>query len=180
MSSKNITTNLILKPEEKTIFACSEVVVTDLRVLIKPRLKKITDIDVNDWDNINTDDCALPKSKNGGKETRKETAHRFTGIGIVMLFIQLVPYFLFGVNIIDLFGPLSGFLEAFYFLITMLILTAGVYFLIISYIYSSPHTSLLFVSISDGRKKWVSIFPGWNNDDAQKVINAINRVHRRL
>ena len=114
------------------------------------------------------------------KETRKETAHKFTGIGFVLLFIQVLPYLLFNLNIIDLFGPLSGFLEAIYFLVTMMLLTAGLYFLIISYIYSRPHTALLFVSIKERKKKLVAIFPGWDSVEAQQVVSAINRVHRRI
>ena len=117
---------------------------------------------------------------NYGKETRKETAHKFTGIGFVLLFIQVLPYLLFNLNIIDLFGPLSGFLEAIYFLVTMMLLTAGLYFLIISYIYSRPHTALLFVSIKERKKKLVAIFPGWDSVEAQQVVSAINRVHRRI
>jgi len=182
MSIKNIETNLKLENEEKIIFSSTEVVVTDLRVLVKPRIKKNfdTSIDVNGWNYINTNDCALPKPKNSGKETRKETAHKFTGIGFVLLFIQVLPYLLFNLNIIDLFGPLSGFLEAIYFLVTMMLLTAGLYFLIISYIYSRPHTALLFVSIKERKKKLVAIFPGWDSVEAQQVVSAINRVHRRI
>lgn len=179
MNSQNIATDLILKDEEKIVFTCEEVVVTDLRILVKPRKKDLLDNDVNTWNYLNTDECVLPKSKNGGKVSRKEIGHKLTGISLAMIGFQVIPFFLFNINVIDLFGVLANFVEAFYFLIAMFTLTAGVYFLIITYMYSDPHTSLLFSNLSS-KRHLVAIFPGWNNDQAEKVISAIRRVQRKI
>ena len=179
MNSQDIATDLLLKDEEKIIFTCEEVIVTDLRILVKPRKRALLDNNVNNWDYLNTDECILPKSRNGGKVSKKELAHKLTGIGLAMIGVQVVPFFLFNINVINLFGVFANFLEAFYFLTTMFAISGGIYFLIITYMYSDPHTSLLFSNLSS-KRNMVAIFPGWNNDQAEKVISAIRRVQRRI
>ena len=179
MNSQNIATALVLKDGEKIIFTCDEVIVTNLRILIKPRGKDLVDNDINNWNYLNTDECILPKSQNGGKVSKKDLALKMTGTGLAMIGLQLVPFILFNINVIDLFGVLANYLEAFYFLTTMLAISGGIYFLIITYMYSDPHTSLLFSNLSSKRNR-VAIFPGWNNNQAEKVISAIRRVQRRI
>jgi len=179
MNNQNIATDLVLKPKENIIFSCSEVAVTNFRILVRPP-RSITDLDINNWNFINTEECKLPSAKNGGKESKKEAGHKLTGIGFAMLFFQIVPFFLFDINIINLFGAFSGFIESFYFLTTMIAITAGAYFLIITYLYTNPHTSLLFSSFLKGNKPLLAIFPGWDNSEAEKVISAIRRVQRKI
>jgi hypothetical protein len=179
MDIQDIATDLVLKHEEKTFFTCEEVIVTDLRILVKPRKKYLLDNDVNNWNYLNTDECILPKSKNGGKVSRKELAHKLIGMALAMIGFQVIPFLLFNINVIDLFGVLANFVEAFYFLTTMLAFSGGIYFLIITYMYSDPHTSLLFSSLSS-KRNLVAIFPGWDNDKAEKTISAIRRAQRKI
>ena len=106
MDIQNSATDLVLKHEEKTFFTCEEVIVTDLRILVKPRKryrisinglifsysKPIEVNNVNNWNYLNTDECILPKSKNGGKVSRKELAHKLTGMALAMIGFQVIPF----------------------------------------------------------------------------------------
>ena len=81
-----------------------------------------------------------PTSKNGGKTSRKSVGIKLLAFGIVLVVLQVIPYTLFEINIIQNLGTL---VESVYFLSSMLGVTIGLYLYVGSFINLDPHTSLL-------------------------------------
>ena len=117
-----------------------------------------------------------PTSKNGGKTSRKSVGTKLLLFGVVLVVLQVVPYMLFEINIIQNLGTL---IESVYFLSSMLGVTIGLYFYVGSFINLDPHTSLLF-SIPTEDRDLIVIFDGWDSPEAEKLGREFRRIRRSI
>ena len=96
--------------------------------------------------------------------------------GIIMILVQMVPYYLLDMNLVR---SLGGFVENLFFAVSMLLLTIGGYFALGSYLNPKPHTSVWFVCPGDGDDV-ILIFDGWDNEEAEELPRQFRRARRML
>ena len=168
MNDKTIKIPQVNQTEDVT-YQSPYAAVTTIRVLaLNPKTKQ--------WDSAALDDCIYPQIKNGGKLDRRPLGSKLLLIGLIMVSLQLLPYFLLNFNPLK---PLGGFVEALYFMASMISLSVGAYFLIGSWLNARPHTTVLFTLMPD-QKHLIAVFPEWDSKDAEIFANHFRRAKRNL
>lgn len=170
--------NIALDSDEEIQFASENAVLTNRRVFVPDRRSRKAHLTSGliEWLEVPISESMSPKLKNGGKSSKKALGVRCSLSGIALLLIQIVPFSLFDWNVIRELGTTF---ESIYFLVSMLALTAGLYFLLGSYINPRPHTSVLF-TIPGGQRDLVTTFPGWDNAEASELGRIFRRMKRTV
>ena len=128
------------------------------------------------WQEAPIDESLPPQLKNGGKQSKKEFGTRLTVIGLGLVLLQILPFYIIDQNLVGLLGR---FFEVIYFLVSMFCLTVGIYFALGSYLTRAPHTSALFV-LPGGKKDLIALFPGWDSEEAERMARVYRRIRRTL
>ena len=110
------------------------------------------------------------------KQSKKEFGTRLTVIGLGLVLLQILPFYIIDQNLVGLLGR---FFEVIYFLVSMFCLTVGLYFALGSYLTRAPHTSALFV-LPGGKKDLIALFPGWDSEEAERMARGYRRIRRTL
>lgn len=171
MVSKETANQIDLLAGEELIGEWDTVMLTNKRIFMSSRPGRIS----QSWNQAGLKECLDPKLKNAGKTGKKWLGYRCLTIGVGMISLQLVPFLLFGTNILGLLGDI---IESLYFLSSMLAVTAGLYLTLGSYLNRPPHTSVL-IGVPES-KDLLAIFPGWDSDDAQDFVSKYRRAKRSL
>ena len=170
--------NIQFDSNEEIQFASENAVLTNIRIFVPDRRSRKAHLTsgVIEWLEAPISESMAPRLKNGGKSSKRTLGVRCSLAGIALLLFQIVPYSLLDWNIIRALGTTF---ESIYFLVSMLALTAGLYFLLGSYINPMPHTSVLF-TIPGGQRDLVAVFPGWDNEDASELGRIFRRTKRTV
>ena len=168
-----------LREDEYVVFETKTALLTNERLFVENRrLKRKSKKNESESFWLESDISATlpPTSKNGGKTSRKSVGIKLLAFGIVLVVLQVIPYTLFEINIIQNLGTL---VESVYFLSSMLGVTIGLYLYVGSFINLDPHTSLLF-SIPTEDRDLVAIFDGWDSSDAEKLGREFRKIRRSI
>ena len=175
----DVPVEIELRENELIVFEAKNVFLTNERVFVEnrriKRKNKRNDSEAF-WLEAEISATLPPTSKNGGKTSRKSPGIKLLVFGIILVVLQVVPYMLFEINIIQNLGTL---VESVYFLSSMLGVTIGLYFYVGSYINLDPHTSVLF-SIPTEDRNLVAVFDGWDSSEAEKLGREFRRVRRSI
>ena len=161
-----------IESDEKILFENEITVLTNERLIAKSFKKG----SAGGWTETNIKDLFSPKRENGGKKGKFYLGSRMASAGLVMILMQMGPYYLLDINIVRFFGR---FVENLFFAVSMLFLTIGGYFALGSYLNPRPHTSVWFVCPSDGDDV-ILIFDGWDNEEAEELSKQFRRAKRML
>ena len=181
MSNMNLSQSadsgtLDLSQGEELLYSSDFAVVTNLRILVPNLGNKRAQQLFSDWQEARIDESMPPQLKNGGKQGKREFGARLTLIGIGLVLLQILPFYVIDQNLV---GMLGRFFEVIYFLVSMFCLTVGVYFAVGSYLTRGPHTTALFV-LPGGKKDLIALFPGWDSEEAEKMARIYRRTRRTL
>ena len=168
-----------LREDEHVVFETKTALLTNERLFVENRrLKRKNKKSESEslWLESEISATLAPTSKNGGKTSRKSVGIKLLVFGIILVVLQVVPYTLFEINIIQNLGTL---VESVYFLSSMLGVTIGLYLYVGSFINLDPHTSLLF-SIPTEDRDLVAIFDGWDSSDAEKLGREFRKIRRSI
>ena len=168
-----------LREEEYVVFETKTALLTNERLFVENRrLKRKSKKNESEslWLESEISATLAPTSKNGGKTSRKSVGIKLLVFGIILVVLQVIPYTLFEINIIQNLGTL---VESVYFLSSMLGVTIGLYLYVGSFINLDPHTSLLF-SIPTEDRDLVAIFDGWDSSDAEKLGREFRKIRRSI
>ena len=161
-----------IAPEENVFYENESVILTNERLIAKSLKKK----SIERWTETKIGDLFSPKKENGGKQGKLYLGGRMASAGIIMILVQMVPYYLLDMNLVR---SLGGFVENLFFAVSMLLLTIGGYFALGSYLNPKPHTSVWFVCPGDGDDV-ILIFDGWDNEEAEELTRQFRRARRML
>jgi hypothetical protein len=172
-------TDIDLMKDEQIVFSSGGVLLTNRRVFVENRRakrKKRLSEENPLWLESEISVTMPPTMKNGGKTSRKASGLKLLTFGLLLVVLQVVPYLLFEINIIQALGVI---VESVYFLCSMLGVTIGSYFYVGSFVNLKPHTSVLFSIPNEGRSL-VAIFSGWDSPEAEKLGREFRRIRRTL
>ena len=171
MKLENLGNDIQLLPTEEIVGEWDTILLTNMRLAVSKKPGRPD----SGWEQALLEECLDPELKNAGKLSRKWLGHRLLTIGLGLIGFQMLPFLLFGFNVMK---GLPGLIESVYFLISMLTATAGVYLTLGSYLNRPPHTSVL-VEVP-GAKDLLAIFPGWDSKDARDMVSQYRRLKRSL
>ena len=176
LSQGLVSQGLELRSDEDLLYSSDFTVLTNHRILVPNIGNRRFSVGLSDWQEAPIDESLPPQLKNGGKQSKKQFGTRLTVIGLALVLLQILPFYLIDQNLVGLLGR---FFEVIYFLVSMFCLTVGVYFALGSYLTRPPHTTALFV-MPGGEKDLIAFFPGWDSEEAEKMARVYRRIRRTL
>ena len=93
-----------IEPEENVFYENESVILTNERLIAKSLKKK----SIERWTETKIGDLFSPKKENGGKQGKLYLGGRMASAGIIMILVQMVPYYLLDMNLVR---SLGGFVE---------------------------------------------------------------------
>ena len=101
LSQGLVSQGLELRSDEDLLYSSDFTVLTNHRILVPNIGNRRFSMGLSDWQEAPIDESLPPQLKNGGKQSKKQFGTRLTVIGLALVLLQILPFYLIDQNLVE-------------------------------------------------------------------------------